>query len=83
MLEQLVTAYLKDLHSDDLAECFWETFDKHSALTELEAEELIQINEVIEEIKDAKILSKDALSQISEYHKALKKEIKKCEEDYF
>jgi len=83
MLEQLIAAYLRSLHGDDLAECFWETYGKHGNLSELETEELQSINGVLDGIKEAKILQKHNLSEISEYHKALKKEIKEREEDYF
>jgi hypothetical protein len=83
MLEQLIAAYLRSLNGDDLAECFWETYGKHGSLSDLENEELQSINGVLDEIKEAKILQKHAIAELSEYHKALKKEIKEREEDYF
>lgn len=89
MLEQIIAAYLKDLHSegiqdgDELAECFWETYVKNGSVSELEINELKAIDGVLEEFKAAKILQKHAIAEFSEYHKALKKEIKERENDYF
>lgn len=82
MIKKIIYANIAHDCSEDLAQSFEETFE-HYEFGDLETPELIAIEEVLEQLKDAKILQKHAIAEFSEYHKVLKKEIKQREEDYF
>lgn len=84
MLETLIYAYLAHQHPNSNAcDCFVDTFGRVDLFSEVETSELAEIDESLEEIKDAKVLQKHAISELSEYHKALKLELKERENDYF
>lgn len=82
MIKKIIYANIAHDCSEELAQSFEETFE-HYEFGDLDTAELTAIDEVLEELKDAKILQKHAIAEFSEYHKALKKEIKERENDYF
>jgi len=82
MIKRIIYVFLAHENSEGLAYAFEETFE-HYEFGDLDLIELQTIENLLTELKDAKILQKHCLEEISNYHKALKKEIKAREEDYF
>jgi hypothetical protein len=69
-------------YTEDTALCFTDSFED-SNFSEVESLELKLINDALDEIKAANLLQKGALSELSEYHKALKVELKERKADFF
>lgn len=82
MLKRLIKNFIQDEANETIAECFAQSFE-NCDFDNIEAEELKAIDNAIDELKASKILQKWAIDELSEYHKALRKEIKELEENYF
>lgn len=82
MLKTIIDCYLQCTQRIDVADNFSESFDK-CELESIETECLQSIETGLSEIIGIELLSAKALKELSEYRKALTKELKKREEEYF
>jgi hypothetical protein len=82
MLKTIIDCYLQCTQSIDVADKFSDSFDK-CELESIETEDLQSIETGLSEITGIELLSVKALKELSEYRKALTKELKKREEEYF
>jgi len=82
MLKTTIDCYLQCTQSIDVADKFSESFDK-CEFEDIKTEDLQTIQTGIAEITGAELLSKKAIKELSDYQKALNKELATRKADYF
>lgn len=82
MIKKITRNFIQDESNEAVADCFNTTFENQN-FEYIETSELMAIDNALDALKAAKILQKWAISELSNYHKALRAEIKERQEDYF